>query len=343
LEAESTALFRETDDRWSLALALASLGQATLATGDNETAPALFHESLALWREVEDHWGLALSTHQFAWFAYLQGDHATARRLFEESNALFQEFGEKWHVGHAWNYLGHIARFQGENVAAELHYRNALALLRELGNKPGPAVSLYGLGQVARQRGDYHEAVTWFRESYRLFQELSSPAGIASCLEGLGEVVSAQGGRAAAVQAAQLLATASRLREESGRPIGVAERPNYERAAGAIRATLGADTFATAWEAGRAMTLAETISVVERLMHDPDVSGRPSSINPAGLTDREIEVLRLVAQGLTDAQVAQRLVVSPRTVNSHLRSIYSKLDVTSRSAATRYALEHHLG
>ena len=63
---------------------------------------------------------------------------------------------------------------------------------------------------------------------------------------------------------------------------------------------------------------------------------------PAGLTAREVEVLRLVAQGLTDALVAEQLVISPRTVNWHLTSIYSKLGVSSRAAATRYALEHHL-
>ena len=53
-------------------------------------------------------------------------------------------------------------------------------------------------------------------------------------------------------------------------------------------------------------------------------------------------MLRLVARGLTDAQVADALVISPRTVNAHLRSIYSKLGLTSRHAATRYVIEHHL-
>ena len=67
-----------------------------------------------------------------------------------------------------------------------------------------------------------------------------------------------------------------------------------------------------------------------------------SSTTPEGLTARELEVLRLVAQGLADAQVAEHLVISPHTVNTHLKSIYGKLHVTSRSAATRYAIEHHL-
>jgi DNA-binding CsgD family transcriptional regulator len=63
---------------------------------------------------------------------------------------------------------------------------------------------------------------------------------------------------------------------------------------------------------------------------------------PAGLTPREVEVLRLVAQGLTDADVGERLFISPRTVSQHLRSIYGKLDVSSRVAATRYAVDHGL-
>jgi DNA-binding NarL/FixJ family response regulator len=63
---------------------------------------------------------------------------------------------------------------------------------------------------------------------------------------------------------------------------------------------------------------------------------------PNGLTAREVEVLRLVAQGLSDAQVAQTLVISPRTVNAHLRSIYSKLNITSRTAAAHFAVEQRL-
>jgi predicted ATPase/DNA-binding CsgD family transcriptional regulator len=72
----------------------------------------------------------------------------------------------------------------------------------------------------------------------------------------------------------------------------------------------------------------------------PPARGTPSA--PAGLTEREVEVLCLIAQGLTDAQIAGHLVISPRTVNHHTTSLYSKLGVSSRAAATRYAFEHHL-
>lgn len=63
---------------------------------------------------------------------------------------------------------------------------------------------------------------------------------------------------------------------------------------------------------------------------------------PAGLTQREGEVLTLVAGGLTNAEVAERLSISERTVGQHLRTIYRKLDVTSRVGATRFAIDHQL-
>ena len=74
----------------------------------------------------------------------------------------------------------------------------------------------------------------------------------------------------------------------------------------------------------------------------PTSSTRRAPTYPAGLTAREVEVLRLIAQGLSNAQVAEELSISPRTVNTHLTAIYGKIGVASRSAATRYAIEHHL-
>jgi DNA-binding CsgD family transcriptional regulator/tetratricopeptide (TPR) repeat protein len=81
--------------------------------------------------------------------------------------------------------------------------------------------------------------------------------------------------------------------------------------------------------------LAEADALIARL-------SRSSSPLPMGLTAREVEVLRFVAHGLTDAEVAERLSISPRTVGQHLRSVYNKLDVTSRTSAARFAIEHGL-
>lgn len=75
---------------------------------------------------------------------------------------------------------------------------------------------------------------------------------------------------------------------------------------------------------------------------------KPQEVTPhrlrraTNLTARESEVLQLLAQGLTSAQIAQQLIITPFTVNAHIRSIYGKLGINTRSAATRYVFEQHL-
>jgi len=62
----------------------------------------------------------------------------------------------------------------------------------------------------------------------------------------------------------------------------------------------------------------------------------------AGLSDREVEVLRLVARGLSNQQIAARLSISKQTAGHHIRHIYDKIDVTTRAAATLFAMQHNL-
>jgi DNA-binding CsgD family transcriptional regulator len=83
-------------------------------------------------------------------------------------------------------------------------------------------------------------------------------------------------------------------------------------------------------------TLARADGVASRLAEPVPVR------HPAGLSEREVEVLRLVAKGMTNAEIADALSISPRTVQQHLTNLYGKLDVSSRAGATRFAVEHGL-
>lgn len=156
-------------------------------------------------------------------------------------------------------------------------------------------------------------------------------------LEGLAGVVATQG---ALRWAAQLWGAAETLREAIDVLRLPVDRRGYEQAVATVRAQLGEEAFAIAWQEGRAMSPEQALAASGELSSSPTTASPPSY--PDGLTIREVEVLRVVAQGLTNEQVAQRLVISPRTVDTHLTSIYSKIGVSSRVAATRYAIEHHL-
>ncbi len=206
---------------------------------------------------------------------------------------------------------------------------------------------------MAAVQGDHVAARALFEESLAIAREVGYKLDIAFYLEGLAAVVTAQGEPA---WAARLWGAAETLREAMGTPIPPVYRARYERSVSAARAQLGEKAFAAAWAEGRALTLEQVLDApprlsptpsnsrsIEAMVQEPPVSS-PEALPLvfASLTPREKEVLRLLAQGLTSAHIAERLVIGVVTVNFHVRSIYSKLGETSRSAATRYALEHHL-
>jgi DNA-binding CsgD family transcriptional regulator len=154
--------------------------------------------------------------------------------------------------------------------------------------------------------------------------------------------------RGEACRAAQLGGAAAQLRQRVGAPPPPAYSPLLERYQATARARLDAAGWAAAWVAGAALSPERAVALALAPAPGPPDPGGASTAaaappaHPGRLTAREVEVLRLVAEGLTDPQVAARLSLSPRTVNQHLRSVYTKLGVASRAAAARFAAEHHL-
>jgi DNA-binding CsgD family transcriptional regulator len=220
-----------------------------------------------------------------------------------------------------------------------------------MGNEAQIAITLSLLGRVFAAEGDLGAARAVCEESLILEMRVNvgqSYLDIAPALEGLAAVVAAQG---EATWAARLWGRAEAQRETIKTPLPPLSRAGYEQAVALARSQLDEPSFAAAWAEARAMTLEHVFAARGPVtMPEPLPTSQPAApplaksvpSYPDGLTAREVEVLRFIAKGLTDAQIAEQLVISPRTVNTHLTSIYSKLQVSSRAAATRYALEHHL-
>jgi non-specific serine/threonine protein kinase len=303
---ESATIYREQSDTAGLAYALTLLVVPMVHQGDSLAARPHGEEAVALLREVGDAWGLAISLTNLGIVPESQQDYAEAKVLFEESVALFRELGDLWGLSLALRHLGYVFAGQGDYDRAAALYKESLILCSEQGDKWFSSMCLEDLAVVAGLAGDYRRAV-------------------------------------------RLLAASAVLRELVGTAVRNLYRADYERTLAAARAGLDENAFAAAWDEGRAMTLEQAIAEAQHVVA-PDqaieLARSPmqprSPTYPAGLTAREVEVLRLVAQGLTNAQVAEKLVITPRTVNVHLTSIYSKLQVPSRTAAARYAIEHDL-
>jgi DNA-binding CsgD family transcriptional regulator len=308
---ESLALFRELTRKDDIALVLSDIGLTVLYLGDDERATALCEQSLALSRELGDLRGIASWLANLAIVTLARGDARRATDLCDES----------------------------------------LAIRKALGYKGGCAHTLAILGRIALTQGFYERATACYIESLTLRQETGEKEGIATALEGLAVVTGMQG---QPVNAARLYGAASSLRTLLGAPLTPIDRPLYQQTIAALRAQLDEPTFLNAWAAGQALTLEEAIAEAVQVQAREHISPPPAPApvetpsaspargNPFGLTAREIDVLRLVTQGLTTTHIAEQLIISPRTADAHLRSIYRKLAVTTRAAATRFAFEHKL-
>jgi predicted ATPase/DNA-binding CsgD family transcriptional regulator len=357
---ESLRLYRELHDRRGMASALYRLGQVASMRDDYPKSVSLLEEGVACYREVGDRIRLAYPLVSLALTLLThadQGESSRVHSLVEESLAIFQE--EHYQAGIPWSVYGLGVWYlqQGDAVRAQAAFEESLACYRVLRQRQYIAHPLYFLGKVAGQQGDLSAAHAFYQESLTLFQELDDQRSSAACLEGWASVVARQG---EFIWAAQLWGAAQMLRAGGGPPALFnlptmqGERADNERMGVVVRIELGEQAFANALAEGRAMTPEQALSAqghtipASHPLSKTTMSARridsvaPSTSPPNDLTKREMEVLRLVAQGLSDARIAEVLVISPRTVNAHLRSIYSKLDITSRHAATLFALKQQL-
>ena len=345
---ESLAMSRALGD--SLAIARSAYILGLLLSGENDAAArSLFEESLALYRAIGTPIHIAGVLRALGELLG-KSDPAHARALLEEGLALVQETSRRnITIAYLLIALGQIKLSLGEITPAASLAEEGLGLNKELGDIIGMAWALSVLGDVAIAQQDYGSARARYEESLTLARESTppDPQFLANCLERLAEVVAVQGDPGWAVR---LCGAAEAVRDARNYP-PMHDRPDhYERVVATARVQLGEQAFAAARNEGRTMPL-EQVMVAPSPYTTAQFGttgtfsrsiGKPSAGYPAGLTAREMEVLRLVAQGLTDAQVAEQLVLSLHTVHAHLRTIYSKLGVTSRSAATRYAFEHQL-
>ncbi len=352
---ESLQLYREVGDRVSIATVLLTLGAQTHYRGEFARAQELCGESLALSRGLDESWNIALNLLFLGWASYCQGAYAAARRLSEESVALLRTLGNPGYTAHALTILAHIATALGEETTATALLEEALALGKQGESREDMARTLCALGRLAIRQGQMAQARARYEESLSLVEQwrearlsVRTKWILASCLEGLGEIALSQG---QAAWTARLCGAAESLRfaEASRNPIG-REQPSYKRTLATARSQLGEESFAALWAEGQAMTPEEALAAEGRgPSSEQEYAGATvpltaQSLSPSvdGLTAREIDVLRLLAVGLTNNQIAARLMISPKTVNIHASSIYKKLEITSRTAATRYAIEHAL-
>ncbi|GHO95502.1 hypothetical protein KSF_055500 [Reticulibacter mediterranei] len=378
----SLMLLRESGDLFSQADVLVNLGSTMRLQGRLRSAQIFYQHSLQLFQEIGDRWNRTTCLNCIGDILRLEGNYGEAQTTFQESLSLATTLGYKQEKANALTGLGQVAICRGDMTTAARYLKESLRLTREMGHTPGIALLLLGLGDLERLRDSLPKAIDYYEQCLSLARASGDRLTMAGALFGLGDSARRQSqlerailllkqsihlcweledklGLTIALEAFASLCQQAGLPERSVQFFGAvgalhdtlqvprtpAQEAAYEQEIATLRTELNETAFQENWGSGWSMALHLVLALIATIrlpaQSAHNQQSRPPAY-PAGLTAREVEVLRLVAAGMTDARIAETLILSPRTVNTHLRSIYAKLGVSSRSAATRFAITQHL-
>ena len=294
-----------------------------------------FREGLELFTSIDDRVGMAASVRNISYARFLAGDFVAAERYMREGLAAAQAANDT--QGEAWCHfqLGLNARDTGDLSAARSHFGRALTLFEGNGGLLGAYWCRYELAEALRINGSRLESLHVLDQALDLQRRHRFTWKGAEVLECLALTA---GALHRFEEAARLAGASATWRSSYDEPEHASHRQVAEQLA-SFRQRSGDLVWDANFAAGERMTRA----VAEQFAHEV-IRALIASVSerPAGLTEREVEVLQLVAGGLSNAEIAERLVLSPRTVHAHLRSIFGKLEVTTRTAAAHEAVQLNL-
>jgi non-specific serine/threonine protein kinase len=304
-----------------------------------QTLMALAHEANDPWGEYEGH-------DLLGYIALAQGAYEVATRHLTRSLELAEACGDRGHAAQERWDLGLAAFGLGDVQRATELMEDALSRMRALDGRWGMGLALNGLGLMACTLGEFDLAAARYRESLALWQQIGNKENLSECLSGMATLAA---GTRSPEWAALMFGAAERMREEIGHAIPLPEGIAYQQAEAAVRVELGEELFLRAFTAGRAVSHDE----VQQLAADfiagtSQAPSLPAGLSPRpsarlGLTRREHEVLVLLCQRLTGAEIGEHLFIGRRTVETHVANIYNKLGVDNRrdalAAAVRLGLD----
>ncbi|MDQ3703587.1 MAG: LuxR C-terminal-related transcriptional regulator, partial [Chloroflexota bacterium] len=344
---EALATGRREGDGTVVAVALYDLGRLVLFHADGARARALFEEGLQV-AEALGSPRLSMKLHRWLGTAASQaGDAALASRHLRASLHLAREHDDQLGVAYSLAALGECALRARDPQAVSL-LEDSLRHFTALRHPWGRGRALGGLAAAATVAGDPARALTILGEELAIWRDLDDALGTANSLECVAEALMAQGHTGAA---ARLYGAAAAQRERLGVAGPEVEPPPPPPGP----ASSDHSSWRQAWASGRVLALDAAIVMALSLIGAPSAPapalggptlGGPTPVAPPAhlpfdLTPREAEVIRLLAQAASDAEIARQLIVSVRTVNRHVANILGKTEAPNRTAAA--ALAHRSG
>jgi excisionase family DNA binding protein len=318
----------------ALAKVLASAGDIADWQGDQPRARAHYERALAIYRQLDDRWRMASMLRGLGSSAIDRGELDLALSLLEESLTLARDVGNDWEAAAATNLIGTVLSVRGDLSNALDHHQEAVDGWRHLGDIGHVTTALASAAWVAMLGREKQRAAAAYGEALEIAVAGGDEWYTPWCVIGAGGLAATIGEDR---RAAELLAAGIAERQRLGMPLRPHVQVAIDQIIEMLRARLGEDTFASVWEAGRATPIdAATAMAFAVFAAIEPATGRAAS--PYGLTRRERDVLRLMAEGQGDKAIADALYVSRATASKHVASIIAKIGVETRTAAVAIAI-----
>jgi predicted ATPase/DNA-binding CsgD family transcriptional regulator len=304
-------------------LGTALLGEAAAYLGRPEEARLAAEASIAIANEIGH------TTHKLAGYACLcisalASGNGDALREASQAGWQYARFRPELSVPHHI-YMADAELYAADLPAASRHADQAVAEAARLGMNGHRMYALLARARVAVATGESPQGQEDAYEALAVARSIESKIGIIDALDCLGALAHDSESRQ---KAARLLGAAGTLRRTTGYQHFQLYQADYHAAVARLRDALGDEAFSRAWDEGTTLSLDDAVRYAQRGSRRSG-RGRPGA-GWMSLTPTERDVARLVAEGLANKDIATRLYVSPRTVQTHLTHIYGKLGVSSR-------------
>jgi non-specific serine/threonine protein kinase len=338
----TTALNAAPQRTAARARAADALGWLSQRLGDFAAAGRHFEESVSIAREIDEPLVLARALRNLSLIKLFSGRVSEAVSLVGESLSVAQRIDDEASIAGSLLVMALAAYFANDTTTARTHAQQSADLHRKLGDEKVVAFLLACLASLAIDRADHPEAVAHLAESLAISRAMGDRVDVAFVLETAATLAAATG---EPDRALRLAGAAAALRESVAATPVPLWRAKLESSLAKARRALGPTVSEQTFAAGARMSLEEAIDYAareERMPGESLAQPVPRGPAPAGLTRRELEIAVLVARGMTNKDVAKRLFVAPRTVDSHVEHIRNKLGFHSRAQVAAWAAEQGL-
>ena len=326
------------------ALALSWLGVLLLVQGETRQARVVLEDALAVARSADDPRSITVSILCLGIRARLSGEWEKSTPLLEEALARSRGAGDAWGTARVLQELGAAAIYARDYGRAERLLEEACAGYRRIGDERGLAETLLYLVMAVQEQVEASRAAALVRQAFAINRRLRDrrlfTIGAEAVLWLVGEVADPE-------RVTRLMGMNEALRHVMGFARGVWEHALGAPAIVALGARLGEESVAAARTEGYAYSPEQMAELALEVLDEATAAGVRRAESGADdrhgvLSPRESEVLRLVAEGLSNREIAGRLFVTERTVRSHLTSIFGKLGADNRTQAVALARQQSL-